>query len=138
MADTKRKIGVGDIALLVLSVFFAVGMFTIFAPCGPKEDGSWMVCHWAGNAVKGLAIVLAALSVAHIAFQNGSVKIGLSLAIVPVALFAAIVPGNVISLCMMKTMKCHAVTQPAGIVLSALIIIAAVLDIVLQKKNNKA
>ena len=46
------------ILLFVFSVVELIGIRTFFAPCGPKEDGSWMSCHWAGQAVTGTAAVL--------------------------------------------------------------------------------
>lgn len=56
-----RKIGVFDVVLFVLSAALFAGDLTVFAPCAAKGDGSWMTCHWAGNAVAGVAAVLTAL-----------------------------------------------------------------------------
>ena len=62
MKKNSSKIGAGDIVLLVVSVFFLIGILTFFQACGPKDDGSWMTCHWAGQALTGLAAVLTVIA----------------------------------------------------------------------------
>lgn len=137
MADSKKtpRFGAGDIALLVVSVIFLIGIIALFSACGPKEDGTWMACHWAGNAITGLAAVLVAISVIHAIAPDAQMKAGLAIATIPVALYAAILPSNVIALCMMDTMQCRAVMQPATIALSTLMIAAAVFDILWYRRK---
>lgn len=137
MAEKKINIGATDILLCVISVFFVAGIFVIFNPCGPKSDGSWMLCHWAGNAVKGTSFVLLAISLAHILLGNSFVKIGLDIAAIPLSIFAALIPANVIPLCMMKEMRCHTVMHPAVIVVSILLIVSVSLDILSQLKKAR-
>lgn len=132
----QKKIGLGDIAFVVFSLVFLVGITTFFAPCGPKEDGSWMNCHWAGNALIGLSAVLVVLSLVHI-FVPAQVKIGIDSAAFLIAVLAIVLPGNLIKLCGMHTMKCHTLTRPATIIVSAFIILSVALDIFLQTKKRK-
>ncbi|MBO5574333.1 MAG: DUF4418 family protein, partial [Clostridium sp.] len=54
----KGRIRATDIALTIISFLFLIGTKTIFGPCGPKEDGSFMTCHWAGQALFGIACVM--------------------------------------------------------------------------------
>lgn len=136
MEKKKINIGVTDIILLVLSIVFLIGIRTFFAPCGPKDDGSWMTCHWAGQAITGIAAVLLVISVIHLLVKESKVKQGLAIAMIPMALFSAILPGNMIGLCMMNTMRCHSVMHPATIVMSVLMIAAAVLDLIMQRKKG--
>ncbi len=136
MNENKRHIGLSDILLLVLSVAFLIGSRTVFLPCGAQEDGSWMTCHWAGQAVSGLAAVLVVLAVLHILLSDARIKTGLSVAVLPVAVLTILIPGTLIPLCMMDTMRCHAVMRPAATVFSVLIIGAAALDVVLQRKRR--
>lgn len=70
--NEKAKIfGITDIALVLVSAVFLLGILFVFSPCGPTETGGWMSCHWAGNAVTGLAIVLTVLSLTHPALGDG-------------------------------------------------------------------
>ena len=130
MKEKKTPFGIADILLPVLSIIFLVGLLTFAGPCGPKEDGSFMSCHWAGQAVKALAVLLIVMSVIRLALRDRGMKKGLSIAIVLTAITAAVIPGNLISLCMMNTMHCHAVMRPFVIVMAVLQAAAAMIDIV--------
>lgn len=137
MEKEKRiDIGAADAALLVLGIVFLVGILTFFRPCGPMEDGGWMTCHWAGQAVMGAAGALLALSVIRL-FVSGRVRIGLDLAAIVVSVMAALIPGRLIGLCMMADMRCRAVMTPCVTVLSILTIAAAAVDIILRRKKDK-
>ena len=130
----KRSLAFG-IILTVLSACDLIGMLTFLAPCGPKEDGSWMTCHWAGQALIALAILLAVFSVIHLVVPSPRTKQGLSLAILPTALVAAILPGNLISLCAMPSMHCHMVTRPGALVFGVLIALIALADLLVNRKD---
>lgn len=129
------RFGAGDIAMLVVSIVFCIGIVAFFGPCGPKDDGAWMSCHWAGQAVAGLAAVLVAISVIHAIVPDAKLKQGLAIAAIPVAVLAAVLPGNVIDLCMMSDMRCHAVMQPSALIFSILMIAAAVFDILWYRRK---
>ena len=58
MEKKKWKIKLTDVLLLLASGAFLVGMRTFLAPCAQQADGKWMVCHWAGEALTGVAAVL--------------------------------------------------------------------------------
>lgn len=135
MENQKRNIGVSDLILLVISAGYLTGMLTIFKPCGPKEDGGWMSCHWAGNAVAGVAAVLLVIAIVHMIIPGARTKVGLSIAAIPTAALGAVIPGTLIHLCMMNTMRCHAVMHPAAVILSVLMIAAAILDIIVNSRN---
>ena len=135
MADKKINFGVLDIILALLGVIFLIGINTFFAPCGPKEDGSWMACHWAGHAVAGIAAVITIIGITHIFVPHAKIKLGLDFALLPITVLAAIIPVNLINLCGMKTMRCHTVTHPAIIVASILIIAVTIADILIQRKK---
>lgn len=131
-----RKINGFDTILLVLSAALFAGVLTVFSPCGAKEDGGWMTCHWAGNAVAGVAAVLTALAIMRLFVKDIKMRLGLSAAMIPAALLAALFPGRLISLCMMPSMRCRAVMLPAVTVLSVLIIAAAGIDIAVQRRKG--
>ena len=133
----QHRIGATDIVLLVINVLFLLGMLFWFGPCDHvKEDGSFMNCHWAGVVLAGIAAVMTVIALAHLLIPDAGMKAGLSAALVPCSVFAFIVPGNLISLCMMNTMRCRAVMTPAAIVCPVLVIIAAAADIVVQLRRK--
>jgi len=133
----QHRIGATDIVLLVINVLFLLGMLFWFGPCDHvKEDGSFMNCHWAGMVLTGIAAVMTIISLAHLLIPIAGMKAGLSAALIPCSVFAFLVPGNLISLCMMNTMRCRAVMKPAAIVCAVLVVIAAVVDIVAQLRRK--
>ena len=136
MNHEKRRFGITDVLLLVLNLIFFVGIQTVFAPCEAHPDGSWMTCHWAGQALIGIAAALLAIAVMHLVIPRAQVKIGLSLAVIPVSILAFAVPDHLIDLCMMETMHCHTVMEPAVTVLSLLNVLLAAADIYVYQKGE--
>ena len=136
MNEKKRRCGITDVLLLVLNLIFFVGIQTVFAPCEAHPDGSWMTCHWAGQALIGIAAALLAIAVMHLVIPRTQVKIGLSLAVIPVSVLAFAVPDHLIDLCMMETMHCHTVMEPAVTVLSLLNVLLAAADIYVYQKGE--
>ncbi len=132
----KLNISFHDFALLLISALYVVGMHTFLKPCGPKPDGTWMTCHWAGQALKAFSLVLFIIAFVHFWISNTKIKLGLSIATIPVALFSALIPGAYIKLCMMNSMRCHSVTQPSAIVISILLIVFAIFDIIQNAKKD--
>lgn len=138
MKNTKLRIGVTDIVFLAASLIFLLGIRFAFGPCGPKEDGSWMLCHWAGNVLMGLAAVLVVLAILHILSAQSAVKLGLSLGAIPVSVLAWLIPGKLIQMCMMQDMRCHTVMTPAVTLCAGVMIVIAVVDIIVQYRRGKA
>ena len=136
MNEKKRRCGITDVLLLVLNLIFFVGIQTVFAPCEAHPDGSWMTCHWAGQALIGIAAALLAIAVMHLVIPRTQVKIGLSLAVIPVSVLAFAVPDHLIDLCMTETMHCHTVIEPAVTVLSLLNVLLAAADIYVYQKGE--
>ena len=126
----KLKIGMMDIIMLLASVCFLLGSLFVFTPCGPKEDGSWMICHHAGTAVTGIAVL-------HLLMPSAKTKLGLAMASLPVAVLAYLLPGKLHPLCMMPSMRCHTVMAP-GVTVSVIVLAAVyAADIFVQYKRGE-
>lgn len=135
----KNRFKVTDILIFIAAAVYAVGLKTLFRSCGPMEDGSWMTCHWAEQAAFGAAVALLIIAALRFVSANPGVKLGISIASIPVSLLGIVFPGVLIRLCMMNTMRCHAVMRPFCIVMSVLIIILSVIDIIIERgpKENE-
>ena len=132
----KRRISLPGCALAALALFMAVGAATFLGPC-VHTDGTHGACHWAGRALTGLGAVLAAQSILALILRPEDRR-GVYLAMLPVVVLAALIPGNVIGLCLMETMRCRAVMQPAMILLSAAVgVWAAALAFLSGKKAKQ-
>ena len=131
----KKSNKVTGIVLLALVLLLAVGTATVFGPCGAKEDGTFMTCHWAGRAVTGVAIVLAVIAAARLLVRDAGVQAGLSAAAIPAAVLVALIPGRLIAICGGVTMKCHTGLQYVSLVLGVLIAVVAAADVALNRRD---
>ena len=130
-----KKHSVWPVVIVVLAVIGAIGSMTFFGPC-VHEDGSFGACHWAGQAVTGIAALLLVISLVRLLFPDAGVRMGLSAAMIPTAVLGALMPGVLIGLCMMDNMRCHSVMRPFTVIMSVLEILAAVLDMICLKRKR--
>lgn len=124
-----------DIATLLAAAILFAGIRTLFAACGPKEDGSWMTCHHAQSAVWAVACAILVQALVKVFYRGRGmhgVKAGLSFAIAVQGAVCALLPGTFIPLCMMQSMRCHTLMRPAVTVLCVLLVIAGVLGSVVH------
>ena len=112
-----------------ISFLLAAGTMTLFRACGAKDDGQWMHCHTAQNAAAAGGLLLCILFISCLFIR--SIKLRTALYIIGIAGAAVVfmIPGGIVSMCMMQTMRCYAVMQPFVRVMSALIIVAALISI---------
>ncbi len=135
----KRHMRPLAVVLFVICLIYTLGLFTFFHACGPKEDGTFMTCHWAEMALRGTALVMLIQSAFILSHEILSVSAcghealasrfpDLSAAgavLVPPAVFSAVLPGNVIPLCMMESMRCRSIMRPYTLLSNLLIILIA-------------
>ena len=136
MDQKKSHVGISDVILLLLTAVFLIGIRSFFAPCGPKEDGTWMHCHEAENAVFILGIALFAVSAALFLVKEVRARRILSAVILVTSVITALVPNVLIHLCMMSGMRCLSVMRPAVIVISVLIAVGSAAELFLEKEEN--
>ena len=114
-----KQFSPGAAAALLLSAVTAAGSVSFLGPC-VHEDGSFGACHWAGEAMLGIGLLLAALSLTALLVKDGRLRAGILFAAAAAAVLGIFVPGTLINLCGMATMRCRAVMRPAMTLLCAL------------------
>ena len=114
-----KQFSPGAAAALLLSAVTAAGSVSFLGPC-VHEDGSFGSCHWAGQAMLGIGLLLAALSLTALLVKDGRLRAGILFAAAAAAVLGIFVPGTLINLCGMATMRCRAVMRPAMTLLCAL------------------
>jgi len=107
---------------LISSMVLIIGVQTVFSACGSSEDGSFMNCHNAQMTVFYLGIALAVLSFAGIFLEKAVGRTFISIVSALLAVIAAVVPGGIVSMCMMETMRCYIFMKPFTIVMCILIL----------------
>ena len=133
----KRKIDLLDIVIVGLSLAIALAPKTVFHTCGVKPDGSWMLCHWTGEAVVGAGVVLACLAGVRF-LAPPPMKQGIDISMLLLTVLTALLPGHLLPLCKMATMPCHVLFQPAVLFIAVFLALALAADIFWQRKKDKA
>jgi hypothetical protein len=126
----KRKNSLVGIAFLALGILLSAGTAWLFPTCGPKEDGSWMKCHWSGQVTIGIGIVIVVIALAYLFFSDDRIRAGLSLVIIPVGALEITVLNGLIGLCGMAEMQCRAVTKPAATIIVVVLVLIAIVNAV--------
>jgi len=102
--------------IIILGLLFFFTPHHIASVCGTKPDGSFMKCHWMGEVVRMLGVLIVVMGV-FFALLKKYAK-GLSLACIFVAASQISLQFCVIGTCVHKTMPCNVYTKPTVILLS--------------------
>ena len=120
----KKRSMIPAVIIGLSALAAAAGSRSFLGPC-VHEDGTFGPCHWAGQALFGLALLMAAEAVIAVAWKNESLRKGLYIAMALTAVLGILVPGTLIGLCGMATMRCRALMRPAMTILFAVMGIAS-------------
>ena len=105
--------------ILGLALLAAAGSVSFLGPC-VHEDGTLGACHWAGQALLGVEALIAAMAAAAIFIKDSGMRRGLFLAIALSAFLGIMIPGILIRLCSMETMRCRSLMRPAMTIINIL------------------
>lgn len=134
----KKRITVGTL-FIILGLLISLGPSTIFAVCGPMDDGKFMKCHWTARAELGIGLGIVLLAVLSIVFASKEVRAGLLLGIATLSSNSILIPTALIGVCGGEHMQCNALTRPALLVIGVISIIIALVQavILLRKKESE-
>lgn len=134
----RCKIGFTDILLLVCSVLYCIGIKYWFPVCGISGD-MVMSCHWAGEVLTALSVLLMVISAVHIVIPDEKIKIGVDISLAGIAVLTLMIPGNIISLCKSSEMSCRANTSLWTIIFMVIICVIVCVDgfMYLQMQSGK-
>ncbi len=120
------------VALLpaVVSLLLVIGVLTVFSACGKKDDGTWMHCHDVQNMVAVCGVVMTVLFVICAFVTNKVFRLILNLAVLAAAIVAFLLPGTIMPMCMMNTMRCYTVMQPFVRIMSAVAALSALIGMI--------
>ena len=127
------------IILMLASIFLSFGVTNIFTGCtGLKEDGNYMRCHWAQNAIALVAVATSGIYLLGIFIKNYSTRKGILIAGIINNVVIIILANNiVIKLCMSRDMHCWSHMKPVVTMISSTIIVIGVIDYVLTTRLEK-
>ena len=121
----------------IIAVVLSAGVMTVFRACAKAEDGTWMNCHYAQLYVFAAGLIIAAISIAAAFVKSSGLKMCMGIVAIIIAIITALIPGVLVNLCMMDTMRCHTLTRPAVDILCALFIIIELINGFFAQRNGK-
>ena len=125
--NSKCKIAFTDILFLALSIIYLVGIKLWFPVCGVSGD-MVMSCHWAGEVLSALSVLLVILSLIHMVIPDERIKAGIDISGAGIAVLSLMIPGNIINLCKNSEMQCRTNTSLWTIIFMAVICAALCAD----------
>lgn len=120
------------ILTLLAAICILVGPWTIFPACPAMEDGRYMKCHWALEAVKAPAIILIVVAVLEWFAGSRQARRSLSLVGAVTALTVILLTLVFIGGCMKPEMACQSRAFPAVNILAVVALLAQVVGIFYQ------
>lgn len=113
-----------------LSLLLALGSFTVFSACGIKEDGSWMRCHSAQTTVTICAAVLSACLLLQAFIRQKTLRIVLNGISIAGSAIIFLLPGKLMPMCMMHTMRCYTLFQPFVRIMAVLVACSCLIQVI--------
>ena len=132
----SKRLSVLSLVAAVLGLLLAIGVMTAFAACGPKEDGTWMHCHDVQIAIAVCAAAVAVVSALATFIKAKGAKIALCLMAIVLCIVVLALP-SVMPMCMVETMRCHAVMAPFARIVAALAGILSIASLVQRVRADK-
>ncbi len=120
---------------VILSLLLLTGTLTVFRACGPKEDGTWMHCHSAQNDIVIAAAILFVVFAAAAVIKNKMLSGVFYIVGIAGSLIVILIPGILVHMCMMDTMRCYEFMQPFARVMGVLLILSAVINLIFANKK---
>lgn len=130
-----KKFSLPALVLLLLSILIAAGSVSFLGPC-VHEDGTFGACHWAGQAMLGIGLLLCLQSLAALLIWDNRIRVGIFLSCLMTAILGLVTPGTLIDLCRMSTMRCRSLMHPAMLILCGLCTLLSLLGIFQEWKRN--
>ena len=125
----KFKLSVTELILLVISVLFLIGINSWFSVCPANED-MIMSCHWAGEMLKVMGLLILVVAVIHLIIADTKIKLGMDIPLICICLVTAFIPGGIINICQNTEMVCRQSTQTWTIILSIVLLVITLVDII--------
>ena len=120
-----------------LTLLLTLGSCTVFAACGIKEDGSWMRCHSAQTTVMICAAVLSAFLLLPAFIRERALRIVLNGIGIAGSIAVFLIPGKLMPMCVMRTMRCYTLFQPFVRIMTVLIACCCIVQIIQAIRERK-
>ncbi|EPF27920.1 DUF4418 family protein [Treponema medium] len=112
---------------IVGALIVIIGLLVLLAPfgfahvCFPKADGSFMKCHWMGEAVRMLGGLITALGIIFLLSKRS--RIGIAFSNIGLGTCLILLQTVVIGTCKHAAMHCNVHTKPVILLLAIILIV---------------
>jgi hypothetical protein len=124
----KKSIITGSI-VIILGLLISLGPQYLFKTCAP-HGGAFPLCHWTARAELGMGMIIAALGMCLIFFNDPKTQIGISIGIFLVSIMVIGLPYALIGGCKSSEMACRKVAFPALIIEGSTLLIYSIIIVV--------
>lgn len=105
----------------LLSLLLAIGTATIFRACPSAEDGTWMHCHEVQTIIIMIASAMTVMLAGAMFTNNKTYHRVVYVACTIAAAVIVFLPGIIMSMCMMRSMRCYTHMQPYARIMGGII-----------------
>lgn len=125
---------------LIGVLIIIIGLLVAFAPfgyahvCFPKADGSFMKCHWMGEAVRLLGGLITLSGLAFFICKKS--RFGISVYNIGTGVSLILLETLVIGTCKHSNMSCNVYTKPIVILLAIALIASSLVYVFLSRKEK--
>ncbi len=133
----QKKRSVWDILPVILGATLSVGTATLFSACGMKDDGTWMKCHTAQEAVVAAGAVITVLFLAATLMKRHVMRALLYILGAAGCIVVFLIPDTVMPMCVLRTMRCYTVMQPYVRIMAAATAVISAVNVIREVKTCK-
>ncbi len=124
----------GLIVVTLLTALTCYGIYTFASPCTPVHEG--MHCVTARDTIARVLVAMLILSIVGL-LNFKPIRVISTMALSGLSLVALLLPGTILPLCMMLSMRCYTHMQPFVRVLMAITFIYSVAYLICYLKHSK-
>ena len=125
------------IAAALVSIFLMLGIKLIFPACGMHDDGTYSSCHTASQVIWWMALAMAVIWILFTIINNRIISTVISGVSILAGIFCALIPGTIVNLCMMPTMRCQSTMKPFVIACGAVVAVLSIINLVICLKGRE-
>jgi hypothetical protein len=129
-----KKIITTSSIVVALGLLIALSPQFLFKVC-TTHGGTFPLCHWTARAELGMGMLIAALGICFIVFNDPKTQLGLTIGIFLTSIMVIGIPHALIGGCKSNEMACRKVAFPAITIVGIILLVYSIILIVLSERK---
>ena len=126
-----------SVVTTVLGLLTAIGPKYIFKACPSGCCCAAPDCHWALQAELGMGMVIAALGIFFIIYNDPKIQQGMTIGMFLTGVMVILIPNLIMGGCAIKSMECNILTYPILTVLGILVTVLSGIKFLSLRKTKR-